>query len=133
MKNLMKSSTRQLLRKTIACLTALLIFNGPVWAISETDALNKINANVGTAGNTTTVDVLGNRSIIDWSNFNTVNGVDDRLFCIGNSIKVRWFVLKKIGYSQKNRGYTRANKIESFHALFPFPFIIWQVLYTGSS
>lgn len=74
MKNLMKSSTRQLLRKTIACLTALLIFNGPVWAISETDALNKINANVGTAGNTTTVDVLGNRSIIDWSNFNTDNG-----------------------------------------------------------
>ncbi|NLW83123.1 MAG: filamentous hemagglutinin N-terminal domain-containing protein [Phycisphaerae bacterium] len=74
MKKMMKSSTRQLLRTTIACLTAFLIINGPVWAISETDVLNKINTEVNTSGNTTTVDVLGNRSIIDWSNFNTDNG-----------------------------------------------------------
>lgn len=74
MKSMMKSTTRRLLRKAIACLTAFLIINGPVWAISETDALSKVNADVSTSGNTTTVDVLGNRSIINWSNFNTADG-----------------------------------------------------------
>ena len=64
-------SNRQVFRKAIACLMVFLTVNGPVWAISNTDVITSTNANVGTSGNTTTVDVLGSRSVIDWSNFNT--------------------------------------------------------------
>ena len=74
MKKFMKTLHGQSLRKAIACLMAFLIVNGPVWAISELDVINKINADVNTSGNTTTVDITGSRSVIDWSNFNTANG-----------------------------------------------------------
>jgi filamentous hemagglutinin family protein len=69
----MKRTTRQSFRKGIACLMAFLIVNGPVWAISSTDVVTSTNAGVSTSGNTTTVDVLGSRSVIDWSSFNTAS------------------------------------------------------------
>lgn len=74
MKSLLNRMNRRLLKQTTACLMAFLVINGPVLAISTTDVITSTNATVGTSGNTTTVDVLGSRSIIDWSNFNTDPG-----------------------------------------------------------
>ncbi len=71
MKIIIKYTTAQLIGKTIACLLAFLNINGPVRAISSSDVITSTNAGVTTSGNTTTVDVLGNRSVIDWSDFNT--------------------------------------------------------------
>jgi filamentous hemagglutinin family protein len=74
MKSLMNCMNRRLMKQATACLMVFLVINGPVLAISTTDVITSTNANVTSAGNTTTVDVLGSRSIIDWSNFDTATG-----------------------------------------------------------
>ncbi len=72
MKKMTAHLTFGLLKKATACLSVFLMVSAPTLAINPGDVVNNPNgAGVTKIGNTTTVDVLGNKSIIEWSNFNT--------------------------------------------------------------
>lgn len=76
----------ELLRKTTACLSIFLILCAPTLAIGPGDVINNPNgAAITQSGNTTTVNVIGNKSVIEWSNFNTTGGVTpETLEFVGN-------------------------------------------------
>lgn len=74
MKTITAHLTLGLLRKATACLSIFLMVWAPTLAIGPGDVINNPHgAAITQSGNTTTVDVVGNKSVIEWSNFNTTS------------------------------------------------------------
>ncbi len=71
MKQFTNSTTRQWLSKTAACLLAFMMCSGPVWGIGNLATIDYQNASFTIDDNRMIVDVDGQRSVINWSNFNT--------------------------------------------------------------
>lgn len=78
--------TLDVLKKATACLSIFLMICSPTLAIGPGDVINNPNgAAITKSGNTTTVDVIGNKNVIEWSNFNTSGGVTpETLEFVGN-------------------------------------------------